>query len=99
MLDPPAFAKRKDALDNALRAYKEVNLRAMKLLTEGGYLGTFSCSHHVSAPLFREMLEAAAADARRPLRWIETRGQALDHPEIVQIPESAYLKGAILQAL
>lgn len=98
VVDPPAFAKRRDAVDQALRAYKEVNLRAMKLLSAGGILATFSCSHHVSAPLFREMLESAAADAQRPIRWLETRGQARDHPEIVQIPESAYLKGAILQA-
>jgi 23S rRNA (cytosine1962-C5)-methyltransferase len=99
VLDPPAFAKRRESLDQALRAYKEVNLRAMKLLAEGGYVATFSCSHHVSPALFRQLLESAAADARRPLRWIETLGQALDHPEIVQIPESVYLKGAILQAL
>jgi len=99
VVDPPAFAKRRDALPKALRAYKEVNLRAMKLLRPGGYLNTFSCSHHVSATLFREMLESAAADARRPMRWIETRGQSHDHPEIVQIPESVYLKGAILQAM
>lgn len=99
VVDPPAFAKRRDALPKALRAYKEVNLRAMKLLNPGGYLATFSCSHHVSPSLFREMLESAAADARRPMRWIESRGQSHDHPEIVQIPESVYLKGAILQAV
>ncbi len=99
VLDPPAFAKRRTALEQALRAYKEVNLRAMRLLAPGGHLATFSCSHHVNAALFREMVEAAAADAGRMLRWIETRGQSLDHPEIVQIPESTYLKGAILQAL
>ena len=98
VVDPPAFAKRKDALGKALRAYKEVNLRAMKLLNPGGVLATFSCSHHVHPQLFREMLESAAADARRPLRWLETRGQAGDHPEIIQIPESNYLKGAILKA-
>ena len=99
VMDPPAFAKRRDTIGRALAAYKEVNLRAMKLLAPGGYLCSFSCSHHVDAALFREMLEAAAADARRPMRWIETRGQALDHPEIIQVPESAYLKGAILQAV
>ena len=99
VVDPPAFAKRRDAVKQALRAYKEVNLRAMKLLADGGTLATFSCSHHVSGQLFREMLESAAADSRRPMRWIETRGQSRDHPEIVQIPESAYLKGAILQAV
>ena len=98
VLDPPAFAKRRDALAQALRGYKEVNLRAMKLLAPGGHLCTFTCSHHVSSQLFREMLESAAADAGRPMRWVEARSQALDHPEIIQIPESSYLKGAILQA-
>ena len=63
----------------------------MKLLADDGYLPTFSCSHHVNATLFREMLESAAPDARRPMRWVETRGQARDHPEILQIPESVYL--------
>ena len=97
VLDPPAFAKRRDAVDSALRAYKEINLRALKLLAAGGLLHTYSCSHHVGPALFRQMLDSAAADVRRPVRWIETRGQALDHPEILQIPETAYLKGAILQ--
>ena len=98
VVDPPAFAKRRDAVAQALRGYKEVNLRAMRLLAPGGHLCSFSCSFHIDAALFREMLESAAADSGRQLRWIETRGQALDHPEIVQIPESIYLKGAILQA-
>ena len=99
VLDPPAFAKRRSAIDAALRGYKEINLRAMRLLAPGGYLLTFSCSYHVNEALFREMLESAAADAGRPLRWIEARGQAADHPVIVQIPETGYLKGAILQAM
>ena len=98
VVDPPAFAKRRDAVKQALRGYKEVNLRAMRLLKPGGHLCSFSCSFHIDAALFREMLEAAAADSGRQMRWIETRGQAVDHPEIVQIPESVYLKGAILQA-
>jgi len=99
VVDPPAFAKRRDAVKQALRGYKEINLRAMRLLAPGGHLCSFSCSFHVDAALFRDMLESAAADSGRALRWIETRGQALDHPEVVQIPESTYLKGAILQAL
>ncbi|MEO5511209.1 MAG: class I SAM-dependent rRNA methyltransferase [Longimicrobiales bacterium] len=99
VLDPPAFAKRRDAIDKAVRGYKEINLRAMKLLTPGGILATFTCSYHMHRELFRQMLEEAAADAGRTMRWIETRSQALDHPDIVQIPESAYLKGAILQAV
>jgi 23S rRNA (cytosine1962-C5)-methyltransferase len=71
----------------------------MRLLKPGGHLCTFSCSFHISTPMFREMLAAAASDSGRQLRWLESRGQALDHPEIVQIPESIYLKGAILQAV
>jgi 23S rRNA (cytosine1962-C5)-methyltransferase len=97
VLDPPAFAKRRDALDGALRGYKEINLRALKLLAPGGLLATFSCSHHVSPGLFREMLEDAAADVGRPVRLLEWRGQSQDHPEVLQIPESAYLKGALLR--
>lgn len=99
VLDPPAFAKRRDAVDRALRGYKEVNLRALRLLAPGGHLCTFSCSYHVDDALFRAILEEAAADAGRPIRWIEARGQALDHPAIVQIPETSYLKGAIVQAV
>lgn len=99
VLDPPAFSKRRDALPQALRAYKEVNLRALRLLAPGGHLCTFSCSFHVDAAAFREMLRAAAADSGRAVRWIEARSQAADHPEILQIPESGYLKGAILQAV
>jgi 23S rRNA (cytosine1962-C5)-methyltransferase len=99
VVDPPAFAKRKDALEGALRGYKELNLRALRILNAGGTLCTFSCSYHMSAWLFREMLESAAADAGRPVRWIEWRGQAPDHPEVVQIPESSYLKGAVLQVV
>jgi 23S rRNA (cytosine1962-C5)-methyltransferase len=99
VLDPPAFAKRRDAIEAALRGYKELNLRALRLLAPGGVLCTFSCSYHMSPLLFREMLEDAAADAGRPVRWLEWRGQAVDHPELLQVPESAYLKGAVLQAV
>ena len=99
VLDPPAFAKRKDAVERALRGYKEINLRAMRILAPGGTLLTFTCSHHVSEPAFRAMLDDAAADAGRPLRWIEARGQATDHPVILQVPESSYLKGAVLAAM
>ncbi len=99
VLDPPAFAKHKGNVESALRGYKEINLRAMRLLASGGHLLTFSCSYHVGPDLFRGMLREAAADSGRTLRWVETRGQAPDHPEVVQIPESAYLKGAVLQAV
>jgi 23S rRNA (cytosine1962-C5)-methyltransferase len=99
VLDPPAFAKTRAHAAHALRGYKEINLRAMRLLAPGGHLCTFSCSYHVDRAAFRAMLHEAAADSGRPMRWIEERGQSLDHPEIVQIPESGYLKGAILQAV
>ena len=97
VLDPPAFAKSRGSVGGALRGYKEINLRAMRLLAPGGHLCTFSCSFHVDRQRFRAMLEAAAADAGRSMRWIESRGQALDHPEVLQVPESGYLKGAILR--
>jgi len=97
VVDPPAFAKRKDALEGAMRGYKELNLRALRILNPGGVLCTFSCSYHLSPWHFRQVLEAAAADAGRPVRWLEWRGQAADHPEVLQVPESSYLKGAVLQ--
>lgn len=99
VLDPPAFAKRRDAVERALAGYKELNLRAMRLLEPGGHLFTFSCSYHVDAVRFQAMLEDAAADAGRPLRWVATLSQARDHPRIVQIPETSYLSGAVLQAV
>lgn len=99
VLDPPAFAKRRDAVGRAIAGYKEINLRAMRVLAPGGHLLTFSCSYHVGRVDFDAMLADAAADAGRPMRWVETRGQASDHPAIVQIPETSYLKGAILQAV
>jgi 23S rRNA (cytosine1962-C5)-methyltransferase len=94
-LDPPAFAKSKRALPTALRGYNELNLRALKMLRPGGVLITCSCSHHVSTLEFLEMLASATVDARRRLRIIEVRGQARDHPVIVGIPETAYLKCVI----
>lgn len=99
VLDPPAFAKRRGSVAAALRGYKEINLRALRILAPGGHLLTFSCSYHVDRERFRSMLESAAADSGRRVRWVEGRGQAADHPEILQIPESGYLKGAVLQAV
>jgi 23S rRNA (cytosine1962-C5)-methyltransferase len=99
VLDPPAFAKTRDAVPAALRGYKEINLRAMRLLTSGGMLFTASCSYHLTKPLFIEVLEAAAADSGRRIAMRELRGQPLDHPEILTIPESGYIKGALLEAL
>ena len=95
VLDPPAFAKTKRDLDAALRGYKELNLRALKMLRPGGILVTCSCSYHVSQSNFLEMLADAALDAHRTLRLIEIRGQAKDHPVLLNIPETAYLKCVI----
>ena len=92
VLDPPAFAKTKRDLDAALRGYKELNLRALKMLRPGGILVTCSCSYHVSQSVFLEMLASAAADAHRTLRVLEVRGQAKDHPILLNVPETAYLK-------
>lgn len=92
VLDPPAFAKSKRDLDAALRGYKELNLRALKMLRPGGILITCSCSFHVSPALFHEMLAESARDAHRTLRLVEIRGQAKDHPILLNVPETAYLK-------
>jgi 23S rRNA (cytosine1962-C5)-methyltransferase len=99
VLDPPAFAKTRPALPGALRGYKEINLRAMRLLAPGGLLFTASCSYHLTKPLFLEMLEAAAADSGRRIVLRELRGQPLDHPEVLTIPETGYIKGALLEAV
>jgi len=99
VLDPPAFAKTRPALPGALRGYKEINLRAMRLLSPGGLLFTASCSFHLTKPLFLEMLEEAAADSGRRIVLRELRGQPLDHPEVLTIPETGYIKGALLEAL
>jgi 23S rRNA (cytosine1962-C5)-methyltransferase len=96
VLDPPAFAKSKRDLDAAMRGYKELNLRALKMLRPGGVLITCSCSYHVSSSGFVEMLANAAQDAQRTVRILEVRGQAKDHPILLNIPETAYLKCLIL---
>ena len=92
VLDPPAFAKSKRDLDAALRGYKELNLRALKMLRPGGILVTCSCSYHVNQASFLEMLASAALDAHRNLRLIEVRGQSKDHPVLLNVPETSYLK-------
>jgi 23S rRNA (cytosine1962-C5)-methyltransferase len=99
VLDPPAFAKSRASLTSALRGYHEINLRAMRLLAPGGTLYTASCSYHLTKPLFLEMIERAAADSGRRLSLREMIGQSLDHPEILTIPETGYIKGAILEAM
>ena len=98
VLDPPAFAKTKAALPAAIRGYKEINLRAMRLLAPGGLLFTASCSFHLTKPHFLDMLHDAAADAGRRIVLRELRGQPLDHPEVLTIPETGYIKGALLEA-
>ena len=95
VLDPPAFAKTKRDLDAALRGYKELNLRALKMLRPGGILVTCSCSYHVGPTDFLEMLADAACDAHRNLRLAEVHGQAKDHPILLNVPETAYLKCVI----
>jgi 23S rRNA (cytosine1962-C5)-methyltransferase len=92
VLDPPAFAKSKRDLDAALRGYKELNLRALKMLRPGGVLVTCSCSYHVSQADFLETVAGAARDAHRTLRLVEVRGQAKDHPILLNVPETGYLK-------
>jgi 23S rRNA (cytosine1962-C5)-methyltransferase len=97
ILDPPAFAKNKESLPSALRGYKEINLRAMRLLRSGGILVTCSCSHHVSEAIFAEMLAEAATDAGCWARVLERRIQARDHPVLLTVPETLYLKCFVLQ--
>jgi 23S rRNA (cytosine1962-C5)-methyltransferase len=92
VLDPPAFAKTKRDLDSALRGYKELNLRALKMLRPGGVLVTCSCSYHIGQSNFLEMLAEAARDVHRTLRPLEVRGQAKDHPVLLNVPETSYLK-------
>jgi len=98
VVDPPAFAKHRGALSQALRGYGEINLRAMRLLAPGGVLITASCSHHVHRTEFLQMLAHAAADSGRRLTLEMILGQPRDHPEILTIPETGYLKGAVLRA-
>lgn len=98
VLDPPAFAKSRDHVPKALAGYKEVNLRAMRLLAPGGRLLTFSCSYHVGRRRFLAMLADAAGDSGRRLVLERLLGQARDHPEVLTIPETGYLKGALLRA-
>lgn len=99
ILDPPSFVKRRKEVENAVRGYKEINLRAMKLLRPGGFLVSCSCSYHLSQGRFREILADAARDARRALRLLSFQPQAKDHPVLIGLPETEYLKCAVLQVL
>jgi 23S rRNA (cytosine1962-C5)-methyltransferase len=97
ILDPPSFTKTREKLQDAMRGYKEIHLRAFKLLSPAGLLATFSCSHHVSAETFREMISDALVDAKRSARVLEAYRQSADHPVMVTIPETEYLKGFLLE--
>jgi 23S rRNA (cytosine1962-C5)-methyltransferase len=99
VLDPPAFAKSRGTLDAALRGYKEINFKALKLLAPGGTLVTCSCSHHVSESSLLQVVAEAALDARRTLRILERRTQAQDHPILLTVPETLYLKCLIFEVL
>lgn len=99
ILDPPAFTKSRSTVKNAERGYKEINMKAMKLLPRGGYLATCSCSHFMTDERFREMLKSAARDAQVSLRQIEARQQAPDHPILWNVPETDYLKFYIFQVV
>lgn len=99
ILDPPAFVKNRKALEGAIRGYKEINLRAMKILVPGGFLITCSCSYHMPPELFLKIIQSAAKDTGRRLRLLAWRGQPPDHPVLLGYEESCYLKCLILQVL
>jgi len=99
VLDPPAFAKSRRAVDDAARGYKDINFRALRLLDSGGVLVTCSCSHHMSEGAFYEVIAQAALDAGKTLRVLERRTQASDHPILLTVPETMYLKCLVLQVL
>jgi 23S rRNA (cytosine1962-C5)-methyltransferase len=98
VIDPPAFAKTKANLERAVAGYKEINLRAMKILAPGGVLFTSSCSYHVSRDVFNAMLVDAARDSGRRMQFLAATGAASDHPELLNVPETGYLKGVLLKA-
>jgi 23S rRNA (cytosine1962-C5)-methyltransferase len=99
ILDPPPLARKRAHAEDALRGYKEINLRAMHLLNAGGLLATFCCSHGISRDLFAEILRQAAADARCGVRVLEELRQPADHPVLLNVPETAYLKGFVLEKI
>ena len=99
VLDPPAFAKSRGSIDGAVRGYKEINLRALRLLGPGGVLVTCSCSHHINEAMLLELVAQASLDANRTLRVLERRTQSQDHPILLTVPETLYLKCLILQVV
>ena len=96
VLDPPAFAKSRASVPKAMRGYQEINLRAMRILAPGGLLLTASCSHHLGRAEFEHVLRTAAADSGRRVMIREWLPQGSDHPELLTVPETGYLKGAVL---
>lgn len=99
ILDPPSFTKNKKSVRDAMRGYKEIHLRAMKLLNHDGYLATFSCSHHISRETFYDSVRDGAVDAKKTLRLVESYSQRPDHPILPTLPETEYLKGFLLQLI
>jgi 23S rRNA (cytosine1962-C5)-methyltransferase len=99
VLDPPAFVKSRSAITQAIRGYKEINLRALKLLNRNGILITCSCSFHFNEDMFLEVVEEAAEQTRRRVQLLEKRMQAIDHPILLGMPESYYLKCFILRVI
>jgi len=99
ILDPPSFTRNKKTLHDAMRGYKEIHLRALKLLEKGGILSTFCCSHHASRELFLQNLADAAVDAKKSLRLIREHSQRADHPVLITLPETGYLKGFTVEVV
>ena len=99
VLDPPSFTRTKQNVGDALRGYKEINLRALKMLPPGGLLATFTCSHHIDAELFKSVVLDAAADAKKTLRLVKVLTQSPDHPILPAIPETEYLRGLLLEVM
>jgi 23S rRNA (cytosine1962-C5)-methyltransferase len=99
VLDPPSFTRTKQNVGDALRGYKEINLRALKMLPPGGILATFTCSHHIDGELFKSVVIDAAADAKKTLRLVKVLTQSPDHPILPAIPETEYLRGLLVQVM
>jgi 23S rRNA (cytosine1962-C5)-methyltransferase len=99
VLDPPTFTRTKQNVDGALRGYKEINLRALKMLPPGGLLATFTCSHHIDAEMFKSVVLDAAADAKKTVRLVKVLTQSPDHPILPAIPETEYLRGLLLEVM
>jgi 23S rRNA (cytosine1962-C5)-methyltransferase len=99
ILDPPSFTKARARVNEALRGYRDLHARAARLLSKGGLLVSFSCSHHVSGQEFEEAISEGLQDAKRNMRLIRRIGQPLDHPVVLGLPETEYLKGVVLEAM